>query len=144
MHRGIVKQVMHLLRKVVSGLTLVSAGLAAIIFPITLFAIQGMSRISFEVVALILSFYLFHPMSLVLIFLVRFEKIAPGRRTRMATGFVAFNAFCLLALAALIRAGVFGGDAGLPLIFAIPSFLFLLNSFMGVIEELSPGRQLRR
>ena len=75
---------------------------------------------------------------------VRFEKIAPGRRTRMATGFVAFNALCLLALAALIRAGVFGGDAGLPLIFAIPSFLFLLNSFMGVFEELSPGRQLRR
>ena len=144
MRRGIVKQVMNHVRKALSVLTLASAGLAAIVFPMTLFAIQGMSRISFEVVAFILSLYLFHPMSLVLIFLVRFEKIAPGRRTRMATGFVAFNALCLLAIAALIRAGVFSGDAGLPLIFAIPSCLFLLNSFMGVFEELSPGRQLRR
>ena len=51
----------------------------------TLFAIQGMSRLSFEVVAFVLSFYLLHPVSLVLIFLVRFDTSrCLWRRCRVA------------------------------------------------------------
>ena len=121
---------MNILHKVTWVLTLVSAGLAAVIFPITLFGIQGMGRIGFQEVATLLSLYLTQPVSIALIFLVYFEKIAPGRQRCIATGFVAFNAFCLLAMAALIGGGTFGGDFWLPLVFGIPSFLFLLNSCM--------------
>ena len=130
---------MNVLQKILWALTLTSAGLAAIIFPVALFAIQGMSRIGFEEVVFILSIYLVHPVSIALIFLVSFRKIAPGRPRRRAIGFIAFNALCLLAMATLIRAGVFGGDAWLPLVFAVPSFLFLLNSYIGVFADTKQG-----
>ena len=119
---------MLVLQKIIRVLTLASAGLAAIIFPVTLFAVQGMSRIGIEEAAFILSLYLVHPVSIALIFLVCFEKIAPGRRRHLATGCVALNALCLLAMATLISAGVFKGDSWLPLAFAVPSFLYLLNA----------------
>lgn len=132
---------MNVLRKVLRGLTLASAGLAAVIFPVTLFAVQGMSRIGFEEVAFILSLYLVHPVSIALIFLVCFEKIAPGRPRRTATGIVAFNPLCLLAMATLIKAGVFKGDAWLPLVFAVPSLLFLLDSCIRVLSDTKQGGQ---
>ena len=130
---------MHVLQKIIRALTLVSAGLAALIFPVTLFAIQGMSRIGFEEVVFMLSIYLVHPVSIVLIFLVSLRKIAPGRPRHRATGFIAFNALYLLVMAALIRAGVFGGDAWLPLVFAVPSFLFLLSARIDVLADTKKG-----
>ena len=126
---------------VLRALTLACAGLAAVIFPVTLFAIQGMSRIGLEEVVFMLSLYLVHPTSIALIFLVCFKKIAPGRPIRMATGFVGFNALCLLAMSALIRAEVFSGDSWLPLVFAVPSFLFLLDSYIGVLVHARRGGQ---
>ena len=124
---------MNVVQRVLRALTLASAGLAAIIFPVTLFAIQGMSRIGLEEVLFVLSFYLVHPAAIALIFLVCFKKIAPGRPIRVATGFIGFNALCLLAMSALISASVFRGDSWLPLVFAVPSFLFLLDSYIGVL-----------
>ena len=109
---------------------LVTAGLAALIFPITLFGIQGMGRIGVEEVAFILTLYLIHPVSIALILLVCFRKIASGRARRMATGMVTCNALCQLTMAALIGGGIFRGDAWLPLVFGIPSFLFLLNAWI--------------
>ena len=129
---------MKFLQKTLRVLTLVSAGLAALIFPVTLFALQGMGRIGLEEVATMLSLYVIQPVSIVLIFLVCLEKIAPGRLRRMATGFVAFNAVCLLAISALIGGGVFKGDSALPIVFAVPSFLFLLNA---CIPALSGAKQ---
>ena len=130
---------MNVVQRVLRALTLASAGLAAIIFPVTLFAIQGMSRIGLEELVFVLSFYLVHPASIALIFLVCFKKIAPGRPIRMATGFIGFNALCLIAVSALISASVFSGDSWLPLAFAVPSFLFLLDSYIGVLVHAQRG-----
>ncbi len=124
---------MKLLQKIIRALTLISTALAALIFPFTLFAMQGMGRIGLEEAVFMLVLYLIHPVSIVLIFLVCLEKIAPGRFRRMATGIVAFNALCLLAISALIGGGVFKGDAALPIVFAVPSFLFLLNACIPVL-----------
>ncbi len=111
------------------------------IFPLILFGIQGMGRIGFEAVAVFMSIYLVHPVSIVLIFLVCTEKIGPGRGRQMAMGFVAFNALCLLALAALIGGGVFRGDSWLPLVFAVPSLLFLLNSWVRTLSDMKQTEQ---
>ena len=125
---------MKFLQKIIWGLTLVSAGLAALIFPVTLFALQGMGRIGLEEVAFMLVLYLIQPVSIVLIFLVCLGKFASVRLRRMATGIVAFNAVCLLAISALIGGGVLKGDAILPIVFAAPSFLFLLNACIAVLS----------
>ena len=130
---------MKFLQKTLRVLTLASAGLAALIFPVTLFALQGMGRIGLEEVALMLSLYLIQPVSIVLIFLVCLEKIAPGRPREMATGFVAFNALCLLVISALISGGVFKGDSLLPFLFAVPSLLFLLNTCIAVLSDAKQG-----
>jgi len=112
-------------------LTLVTAGLAALIFPIMLFAIQGFGGFSFELVTVLLTLYLLHPASIVLIFLASFRKIPAGRPTTIARGVIALNALLLLATAALIAAGAIKGDTEIPLLFAAPSILFLLNSRLG-------------
>lgn len=130
---------MMILQKILRLLTLATAGLAALVFPFTLFAMQGMSRIGLEEAVFMLVLYLIHPVSIVLIFLVCLEKIAPGRRRRMATGIVAFNASCLLAISALIGAGVYKGDAALPIVFAVPSILFLLNACITATSGAKKG-----
>ena len=47
-----------------------------------LFAIQGLGDMDFEAVVFVVALYLFHPVSLVLIFLASFGKIASGARHR--------------------------------------------------------------
>lgn len=120
-------------------MTLISAGLAALLFPVMLFAIQGLGDMDFEAVVFVLSLYLFHPVSLVLIFLVSFGKIAAGRPTRVATGFIALNAALLLAVAAMIQAGVIRGDSSLPVLIATPALLYLLNHFLGAFPPPEPA-----
>ncbi len=122
---------MKLVEKVLRALTLATAGLAALIIPITLFALQGAGEFSFELVVFLLTLYLFHPASIVLIFLASFKKIPPGRRTQVATGVIALNVLLLLATATLIEASTFKGDPEIPILFAVPSILFLLNSSIG-------------
>ena len=65
-----------------------------------------------------------------LIFLASFRRIPAGRPTTIAGAVIALNALSLLATAALIQAGIFKGDTGLPILFAVPSILFLLNSWL--------------
>lgn len=122
---------MNLTERVLRVLTLVTAGLAALIFPVMLFAIQGFGRLDLELIVVLVTLYLFHPVSLLLIFLGLFRKLAPGRPTQIATAVIALNALLLLATAALIQAGTFNGDTGIPIVFAVPSILFLLNSWRG-------------
>ena len=122
---------MEAARKVLRVLTLVSAGVAALVFPLMLFAIQGLGDMDFEAVVFVVALYLFHPVSLVLIFLVSFGKIASGRPTHVAAGFIALNALLLLAVAAMIQTGVIRGDAFVPILIAAPALLFLLNEFTG-------------
>ena len=112
-------------------LTLVTAGLAALIFPIMLFAIQGFGGFGFELVTVLLALYLLHPASIVLIFLASFRRMPAGRPATIARGVIALNALLLLATAVLIQAGIFKGDTVLPILFAVPSVLFLLNSWLG-------------
>lgn len=121
---------MKVLKRFVRVLTLVSAGLAAIVFPITLFAMQGMSRIGLQEAMLMLGLYLFQPVSIALIFLVSFGRFAQGRSRQVARAFIAFNASFLLAIAALLAAGVFQGTPWLPVVFAVPSLLCLLTLCM--------------
>ncbi len=118
-------------QKVLRVLTLVTAGLAALVFPVMLFAIQGLGEIDVEAVLFLLSFYLTHPVSIALIFLVSFGKIASGRGTNVATGIVGLNVLLLLAIAAIVQAGAFTGDSFVPLVVAVPSILFLLNCYIG-------------
>ena len=122
---------MNLTERVLRVLTLVTAGLAALIFPVMLFAIQGFGRLDLELIVILVTLYLFHPVSLLLIFLALFRKLPPGRPTQIATAVIALNALLLLATAALIQAGTFNGDTGIPIVFAVPSILFLLNSWRG-------------
>ena len=130
---------MVVVQKILKVLTIGSASLAALIFPVTLFAIQGLGRINLEAVLFVLSLYLFQPVSIVLIFLVSFNRIVTGRSTRAATGVIAFNALFLLVIAALIQAEVYRGDAIIPLIVAVPSFLFLLNRMVGALAAAKQG-----
>ena len=129
---------MDFAQKILRTLTLASAGLASLVFPLMLFAIQGLGEIDLEAVVFLVSLYLFHPVSLVLIFLVLFGKIAAGRPTRLATGFIALNAVCQLAVAAIIQAGVIRGDSIIPILIAVPSFLYLLNCCIGALPK--PGQ----
>ena len=129
---------MDIARKVLKVLTVMTAGLVALIFPVMLFAIQGLGEIDFEAVVFLLSLYLIHPVSLVLIFLASLGKIAEGRPARLATGFIALNAVCQLAVAAIIQAGVIRGDSIIPILIAVPSFLYLLNYFIGALPK--PGQ----
>lgn len=122
---------MNLTERVLRVLTLVTAGLAALVFPVMLFAIQGFGGLDLELIVVLLTLYLFHPASIVLIFLALFRKLPPGRPTQIATAVIALNALLLLATAALIQAGAFNGDAGIPVLFAVPSILFLLDSWRG-------------
>ena len=122
---------MKFVERVLRVLTLVTAGLAALIFPVMLFAIQGFGGFSFELVTVLLTLYLLHPASIVLIFLASFRKIPAGRPAAIARAVIALNALSLLATAALIQAGIFNGDTVLPILFAVPSILFLLNSRLG-------------
>ena len=112
-------------------MTLVTAGLAAIIFPVTLFALQGIGEFSPDVILAMLTLYLFQPASIVLIFLASFRKLPRGRPTQAALGVVSLNVLLLLATAGLIQSGTFKGDAELPVLLAVPSILFLLNSSVG-------------
>ena len=122
---------MKFVERVLRVLTLLTAGLAALIFPIMLFAIQGFGGFSFELVTILLTLYLLHPASIVLIFLASFSKLPSGRPATIARGVIALNALLLLATAVLIQAGIFKGDTVLPILFAVPSILFLLNSRLG-------------
>ena len=122
---------MKVAEKVLRVLTLVTAGLAALIFPVMLFAIQGFGGFGFELVLVLLTLYLLHPASIVLIFLASFRKIPAGRPAAIARAVIALNALSLLATAAVIQAGIFKGDTVLPILFAVPSILFLLNSQLG-------------
>lgn len=122
---------MNFVETVLRVLTLTAAGLAALIFPILLFAVQGFGGLDFELIWILLTLYLFHPVSIVLIFLVSLRKLRPGRPTHIATSVIALNLLLLLATATLIQAGILKGDTGLPILFAIPSILFLLNSCIG-------------
>ena len=125
---------LRILHSVLRALTLVSAGLAALVFPVTLFAIQGIGEINVEAVLFVLSFYLTQPVSIALVFLVSFGKIAKGRWTNVATGIVGLNAALLLAMAVVVQAAVFRGDASVPLMVAVPSILFLLNCVVGHVR----------
>ena len=129
---------MDIVQKVLKALTLLSAGLAAVVFPVMLFAIQGLGEIDFEAVVFLVSLYLIHPVSLVLIFLASFDRIGPGRPTHMASGFIALNALWLLAVAAIIQAGAIRGDSSIPILLAVPSFLYLLNYFISAFPK--PGQ----
>ena len=122
---------MKVVETVLRVMTLVTAGLAALIFPVMLFAIQGFGGFGFELALVLLTLYLLHPASIVLIFLASFRKIPAGRPAAIARAVIALNALSLLATAALIQAGIFNGDTGLPILFAVPSILFLLNSWLG-------------
>ena len=130
---------MDIARKTLRALTLATAGLAALVFPLMLFAIQGLGDMDFEAVVFVLSLYLFHPVSLVLIFLVSFGRIAAGRPTRVATAFIALNAALLLAVAATIQAGAIRGDSSLPVLIAAPALLYLLNHFLGASPTPEPA-----
>lgn len=122
---------MKAVERILRVLTLVTAGLAALIFPVMLFAIQGFGGFDLELITVLLTLYLLHPASIVLIFLLSFRKIPSGRPATIATSVIALNALFLLATAALIQAGALKGDTGLPALFAVPSLLFLLNSWLG-------------
>ena len=128
---------MEIARKTLRALTLASAGLAALVFPVMLFAIQELGDMDFEALVFVLSLYVFHPVSLVLIFLVSFGRIAAGRPTRVATAFIALNALLLLAVAAMIQSGAIRGDSSLPVLIASPALLYLLNQFLGALP--TPG-----
>ena len=118
---------MNVVRKVLHVLTMVSAGLAALVVPLSLFAVQGMNRFGVEAVVFMLSLLVIQPASLVLIFLVGARKIPAGRPQCAVRAFVAFNALFLFAVAALLAMGVFPGDVSLPIILAVPSLLFLVT-----------------
>ena len=122
---------MKVVERVLRILTLATAGLAALIFPFMLFAIQGFGGFDLELITVLLTLYLLHPASILLIFLLSFGKIPSGRPATIAASVIALNALLLLATAALIQAGAFKGDTGLPILFAVPSLLFLLNSRLG-------------
>ncbi len=122
---------MKFVERVLRVLTLVTAGLAALIFPVMLFAIQGFGGFSLELVTVLLTLYLLHPASIVLIFQASFRRIPAGRPATIARGVIALTALLLLATAVLIQAGIFKGDTVLPILFAVPSVLFLLNSRLG-------------
>lgn len=124
---------MDFARKTLRALTPASAGLAALMFPVMLFAIQGLGDMDFEAVVFVLSLYLFHALSLVLIFLVSFGKIAAGRPTCVATGFIALNTALPLAVAAVIQSGVIRGDSSLPVLIGASALLYLLNHFLGAV-----------
>ena len=122
---------MNIVRKIVRLLTLVTAGIAALIFPLMLFAIQGFGGADFELIWTVLTLYLFHPVSIALILLASFGKLPAGRPMRIATTVVALNVLLLLATASLIQVGTFKGDTEIPVVIAVPSILFLLNSSLG-------------
>ena len=137
---------MNIVRMVLRVLTLVSAGLATVVFPVMLFAIQGLGEIDFEAVVFLVTLYLIHPASLVLIFLASFGKIAAGRPVHVATGFIGLNALWLLAVAGIIQAGVIRGDSFLPILLAAPSFLYLLSYVVGALpkpEQAGESNQFR-
>ena len=130
--------VMDIARKVLKVLTVMTAGLVALIFPVMLFAFQGLGEIDLEAVVFLVSLYLIHPVSLVLIFMASFGKIAEGRPAHLATGFIALNAVCQLAVAAIIQADVIRGDSIIPILIAVPSFLYLLNYCIDALSK--PGQ----
>ncbi len=133
--------VMYFVEKVLRALTLATAGLAALIFPVTLFALQVVGEFSLELIVFLLTLYLFHPVSIVLIILVWFKKLAPGRPTQIATSVIALNVLLLLAAATLIQGGAFKGDSAIPILFAVPSFLFLLQRSIGAWRNSGIGRR---
>ena len=130
---------MRIVRKVLSALTLLTASLAAAIFPVMLFAIQGFGRMDLELVVTLVCIYLIHPIAIALILLVSVNRIAKERSRRRATGFIGLNLAVLLVLALSIRAGFIQGDWALPLAFALPSALFLLNRFLGALPGSRRG-----
>ena len=72
-----------------------------------------------------------------LIFLAWFKKLAPGRPTQIATSVIALNVLLLLAAATLIQGGAFKGDSAIPILFAVPSLLFLLHSSIGAWRSVA-------
>ena len=125
---------MDTLQKLLRVLTLVTAGLLALIFPVMLLGIQGFGALDFELVLVVVSIYLLHPASLVLIFLKSFGRIAGGPWDNATLAIVRLNAVILLATAGAIQVGIFEGDAVLPVILAVPSMLFLLNRLIGRLK----------
>lgn len=125
---------MDTVQKVLKVLTLVTAGLLALIFPLMLFAIQGFGSLDFALVLVVVSIYLLHPASLVLIFLKSFGRIASEPWDNATLAIVRLNAVMLLATAGAIQVGIFEGDALLPSVLAIPSILFLLNRLIGNLK----------
>ena len=125
---------MDTVQKVLKVLTLVTAGLLALIFPLMLLGIQGFGALDFGLVLVVVSIYLLHPASLVLIFLKSFGRLATGPWHGASLAIVRLNAVMLLAMAGAILVGIFEGDAFLPAILAVPSMLFLLNRLIGRLE----------
>ena len=121
-------------QKVLTVLTLATAGFLALIFPLMLFAIQGFGALDFGLVLVVVSIYVLHPASLVLIFLKSFGRIAKGPWHGASLAIVRLNAVMLLAMASAILVGILEGDAFLPAILAVPSVLFLLNRLIGRLK----------
>ena len=122
---------MNLIEKALRILTLATAGLAGLVFPVMLFAIQGFGGLDFEMMWTLLTLYLIHPVSIALIFLASFKKTRSGRATQTATAVIALNAVLLLATGGLLQVGTLKGDPEIALVLAVPSVLFLLNCSIG-------------
>ena len=90
---------MKIAQKVLIALTLVSAGIAALLYPVMPFAIRGLGTIDLEAAVFLLTLYLLHPVALMSIFFSPFDKIAAGRFAHVATGFIVLNALWQFAVA---------------------------------------------
>ena len=123
---------MNIVEKTLRVLTLVTAALAALVFPVMLFAIQGFGGPDFELIWTLLTLYLVHPASIVLIFLASFNKLPSGLPMQFATTVIALNVLLLLSTVTLIQADTLQGDPEIAILLAVPSILFLINSSIGV------------
>ena len=124
------------LQRVLRVLTLVTAGLFVLIFPYMLFAVQGFGAFDLEMSLTLVSLYLLHPAAIILILLASFGKIATVPWQFATTVVLAVNIVVLFAMAAVIRAGAVTGDWFPPVVFTVPSVLFLANRSIGFFRSL--------
>lgn len=134
---------MRFLLIVLKALLLTSAALAALLFPVMLFGLQGFGGFSLEMAMAVASLYVTHPIAIVLIFLLTLGKIRSRLTARVAAGVVVLNVVLLLAASAMIRIGIYSGDWELPLVIAIPSILFLLHQLIATVTTRAQRNSLK-
>ena len=96
--------------------------------PMGLFALQGVGSMDFEALVFVLSVCVVHPLTLMGILVASFGSITPKLRTYI-TSLILVHIALFGSVYILISLGLIRGDAFIPLLFSVPSAVFLLSRF---------------